>query len=286
MSATDTKSTIPVLGDWSELDQILAAHKVDRIVVALDDRRGRLPIRELVSWKFRGVTITDSADIQEELTGKIITQGIYPSWLVFSGGFNRCRSLLAAKRAIDLVMSLVLGLLSLPVALITALAVKLESPGPVLYTQTRVGEREKKFTIYKFRSMRHDAEKECGATWASKKDPRVTRVGAIIRKLRIDELPQLFNILKGDMSFVGPRPERPEFVEKLKSQIPYYAERCAVKPGLTGWAQINYPYGDCLEDAVEKLQYDIYYIKHLSVFLDFTIILQTAKVVLLGRGAR
>ena len=275
-----------ILGQWSELQQIMKEHKVDRIVVALDDRRGKLPVSDLLSCKFNGVCITDSQDIQEELTGKIVTQGLYPGWLIFSDGFNRCRPLLLAKRLIDVALSGFLAILSLPIALLTAAAIKMDSKGPLFYTQTRVGQGETCFTMLKFRSMCDDAECDCGATWASEDDCRITKVGKVIRKLRIDELPQLYNILKGDMSFVGPRPERPEFVEKLKRQIPYYSQRFATKPGLTGWAQVNYPYGASVEDAEEKLQYDLYYIKHLSLLLDLAIILRTAKVVLLGRGAR
>jgi len=275
-----------ILGRWSELQQIMKEHKVDRIVVALDDRRGKLPLGDLLSCKFKGVSITDSLDIQEELTGKIVTQGLYPSWLIFSDGFNRCRPLLLAKRIIDVALSGLLAIISLPIALLTAAAIKLESKGPILYTQMRVGEGDAPFKILKFRSMCHEAERECGAAWASAHDSRITKVGRVIRKLRIDELPQLYNILRGDMSFVGPRPERPEFVEDLKQQIPYYSQRFAVKPGLTGWAQVNYPYGASIEDAEEKLQYDLYYIKRLSLLLDLSIILRTAKVVLLGTGAR
>ena len=275
-----------LLGRWSELQQIMEDHRVDRIIVALDDRRGKLPLGDLLSCKFSGVCITDSLDIQEELTGKIVTQGLYPSWLIFSDGFNRCRPLLLAKRLIDVILSGFLAALSLPIALLTAAVIKMESKGPVFYAQTRVGEGETTFTILKFRSMCDEAERDCGATWALENDRRITKVGKVIRKLRIDELPQLYNILKGDMSFVGPRPERPEFVEKLKRRIPYYSQRFATKPGLTGWAQVNYPYGASVEDAEEKLQYDLYYIKHLSLLLDLAIILRTAKVVLLGTGAR
>lgn len=284
---TQTKlESIEVLGSYSDLPKVVSEHRVDRIIIALDDRRGRLPVEDLVSCKFKGVSIDDSLAIQEELTGKIITHGLYPSWLIFSEGFNQSRLLLMTKRFMDVVLSLFLLAVSIPVCLITILAVKLDSPGPIFFVQRRVGEKEKAFHMIKFRSMHHEAESLTGPAWAVPDDERITRIGGFIRRFRIDEIPQLYNILKGDMSFVGPRPERPHFVKKLKEIIPFYAERFAVKPGLTGWAQVNYSYGASIEDAIEKLEYDLYYIKHMSVFLDLLVVLRTAKVVLLRIGSR
>ncbi len=280
-----TWSLAPVLGKPGDLIKIVRDHKVHKVVVALQERRGTLPLRDLLDCKFNGVLVEDSPTFYEEMTGKIPVAGLYPSSLIFSSGFKKSRVLLLTKRLLDIVASLVLLIISLPISIVTAAAIKLDSKGPIIFSQERAGEREKVFKIYKFRSMYTDAEKH-GPRWASDNDSRITRVGRIIRKLRIDEIPQLYNILKGDMSFVGPRPERPYFVEQLKKQIPFYSERFWVKPGLTGWAQINYSYGASVEDALEKLQYDLYYIKHLSITLDIAIILQTIKVVLVGRGAR
>ena len=278
--------TYEILGSYSDLLSIIKRQKADRIIVALDDRRGKLPVEDLVSCKFAGVSIDDSLNIQEELTGKIMTSGLYPSWLIFSDGFNQSRLLLATKRLLDIILSSILLIISLPIWLIIPILIKIDSAGPVFFSQRRVGEKEKIFKIFKFRSMRHEAEKTTGPVWCDVHDDRITRVGNFIRRSRIDELPQLYNILKGDMSFVGPRPERPSFVKKLKEIIPFYSERFAIKPGLTGWAQINYPYGANVEDANEKLEYDLFYIKHLSVLTDLIIVLRTAKVVLLRFGSR
>jgi exopolysaccharide biosynthesis polyprenyl glycosylphosphotransferase len=217
---------------------------------------------------------------------KISIVSLRPSWLVLSQGFRRTELMMMCKGIIDIVVSIVGMLLSLPIALITAIAIKLDSPGPILYSQERIGQNEVPFTLYKFRSMTADAESMSGPQWAGKDDPRVTRVGRILRKLRIDELPQIINVLKGDMSFVGPRPEREFFVSKLKDTIPYYSLRFTIKPGITGWAQISYPYGDSEEDAVEKLQYDLYYTKYMSPVFDLQILFETVKVVLLGKGAQ
>jgi len=286
MSVPQNLKHVEILGSNSQLQQIVEEYKVDRIIVALDDRRGKLPVQDLVSCKFKGIAIDDSMAIQEELTGKIMTNGLNPSWIIFSRGFNKSKIFLVIKRLVDILLSSILLIMSSPLAIMTMFAVKLDSPGPIFYVQTRVGEKEKRFDIIKFRSMYKGAEKASGPLWAAPDDHRVTRVGRIIRKLRIDEIPQLYNILRGDMSFVGPRPERPVFVDELKKVIPYYAKRFWIKPGLTGWAQVNYPYGASVEDAVEKLQYELYYIKHMSLALDLAIILQTAKVVLLRKGAR
>ena len=255
------------------------------IVVATDDRRG-LPVRQLLHCKLAGIKVTDFLDFWERETRTVDLEALTPSWLFYSDGF-RCGPLdEAVKRAFDIAVSLALLALTLPLLVLTACLIKLESPGPVLYRQDRVGLHGRVFTILKFRSMRVDAETDGGPRWASKEDPRITRVGAIIRKLRIDELAQILNVLRGDMSFVGPRPERPFFVGELAKNIPYYAERHWVRPGITGWAQINYPYGASTDDARRKLTYDLYYVKNRSIFLDFVILIQTARVVFWNHGAR
>jgi len=220
------------------------------------------------------------------LASKIAITDLPPEWIALSKGFRRDRMILAAKRVIDVLVSFLGLILSAPIGLLTAVAIRLESPGPIFYRQERVGQNEKRFILYKFRSMAHDAEANVGPVWATEDDPRATHVGAIIRKLRIDEIPQMINVLKGEMSFVGPRPERQFFVEQLKQNIPYYDLRHSVKPGITGWAQISYRYGDSEHDAVEKLQYDLYYIKHMSPVFDLQIIFESFKVILLGSGAR
>jgi sugar transferase (PEP-CTERM system associated) len=232
------------------------------------------------------MNIIDGESFYERITGKLLVEKINPSWLIFSDGFVKSKISKTIKRSVGLLISFCMLVLLSPIILLAAIAIKLDSRGSILFSQERVGEFGKKYTLYKFRSMRADAEEATGPVWASENDPRVTRVGKLIRKLRIDELPQLWNVFKGDMSFVGPRPERPVFVEKLKETIPYYNERFSVKPGLTGWAQIRYPYGASEEDALEKLKYDLYYIKNMSSVMDLTIIFHTVKIVLLGRGAR
>ena len=269
------------------LQDIVRENQVDEMVVALDDRRKSLPVHEILDCKMDGVTVFDLLTFLERETGQIRLELVHPSWLFLSDGFRISNTSLALKRALDISVSLLLLPLFLPVMLIVAAAIWLESPseGTIIYKQTRVGVGEKKFEIYKFRSMRANAEENGLPRWAEKHDARVTRVGAIIRKIRLDEMPQLFNIMKGDMSFVGPRPERPEFVKQLAEQYPYYRERHRVRPGLTGWAQIRYEYGDTFEDAFEKLQYDLYYVKNCSIFLDLLIIIHTIEVILMGKGA-
>jgi Sugar transferases involved in lipopolysaccharide synthesis len=222
----------------------------------------------------------------ERITGKVLVDSISPSWLIFSEGFKKSRIKKTTKRITGIMISMAGLLLTAPLLIITAISIRLDSPGSVFFRQERVGENDKIFYVLKFRSMIQDAECEGGPVWAEKDDPRVTRVGKIIRKLRIDEIPQMINVLKGEMSFVGPRPERPEFVEELKKEIPYYSQRHSVKPGITGWAQIMYQYGSSVEDAREKLQYDLYYVKNMSTLLDLMIIFKTVKVVLLRKGAR
>jgi sugar transferase (PEP-CTERM system associated) len=255
------------------------------VVVATDDRRG-LPVRQLLHCKLAGLRVTDFLDFWERETRTVDLEALRPSWLFYSDGF-RCGMVdEILKRTFDIVVSSALLIFSLPLLLVTACLIKLESAGPILYRQERVGLRGEVFTILKFRSMRADAERDGNPQWAAEGDPRVTRVGAVIRKLRIDELAQILNVLRGDMSFVGPRPERPYFVASLTQSIPYYAERHWVRPGITGWAQINYPYGASHEDARRKLAFDLYYIKNRSIFLDFLILLQTARVIFWNHGAR
>lgn len=262
-------------------------YEIDEIVVGVRQRRGgTLPMGELLECRMEGINVVDLSTFFERETGKVQLEALNPSWIIFSEGFNRGNLRNVIKRSFDIAASLVLLLLTFPVILFTAALVKLDSRGPIFYKQTRIGECGNPYDVIKFRSMRVDAEKEGKPQWAKKDDDRVTRVGKIIRLVRIDELPQIFNVLKGDMSFVGPRPERPFFVKELSKEIPYYSMRHSVKPGITGWAQIRYPYGASVEDAKEKLQYDLYYAKNHTLFLDLIILFQTAQVVLFGKGAR
>ena len=269
------------------LREIVREGKVDEIVLAVDDRRKGMPVTDLLDCKMDGVEVVDLLTFFERETGKIKLDLMNPSWLFLSDGFRVSTARFMTKRVFDVLICLLLLPIFLPVMVVVAAAVWFEGRGmePVIYKQTRVGENNNNFTIYKFRSMGTNAEVDGVARWAEKNDLRVTRVGKFIRKVRLDELPQIFNILKGDMSFVGPRPERPEFVGQLEKDHPYYRERHRVKPGLTGWAQVCYKYGDTLEDAYEKLEYDLYYVKNYSVFLDLLIIVQTIRVVLAGQGA-
>jgi sugar transferase (PEP-CTERM system associated) len=275
-----------VLGTAADIDRIVATRHVDRIVVGLSDRRGRLPIEQLLRAKMSGVRVEDATTTYERLTGKILLDDLKPSWLIFSDGFRASRGTRFVKRMLDLSLSIILAIVSAPFMALTAMAIRLDSAGPLLYSQGRVGENGAIFKIYKFRSMRTDAELTGEPVWARENDERVTRVGRFIRTSRLDELPQLWNVMRGDMSFVGPRPERPFFVDQLAQEIPFYLQRHAVKPGLTGWAQVKYRYGSTVEDAMEKLRYDLYYIKHLSIVFDLTIVLDTVKVILFGKGAK
>jgi sugar transferase (PEP-CTERM system associated) len=275
----------PVLGTHADLSRIIGARRITRVVVGLSNRRGHLPIEELLRAKLAGVRVEDAATTYERITGKILVDDLKPSWLIFSDGFHASRVTRVLKRTFDLVLAIVGFVPAAPLMLLTALAVKLDSRGPALYRQERVGENGRVFTLCKFRSMRIDAEQGT-PIWAKDKDDRVTRVGRFIRLTRLDELPQLWNVLRGDMSFVGPRPERPFFVEQLAAVIPFYMARHAVKPGVTGWAQVKYRYGSSIEDALEKLRYDLYYIKHLSLVFDFTILVDTVKVIVSGKGAK
>lgn len=271
------------------LSECAKKHKVDEIIVALDERRkaegGRFPVDRLLDAKLAGVAVTESIAFFERETGKIELSLLNPSWLVFSQGFSFSQARDLLKRVFDLTICSILLFMALPFMLLTAILVFLEDGSPVLFKQTRVGINGKSFTLYKFRSMRKDAEKN-GAVWAKENDDRITRIGNFIRNTRLDELPQIYNVIRGDMSFVGPRPERPEFVEGVCQDIPFYNERHRVKPGLMGWAQLKYPYGASVEDAANKLKYDLYYTKNHSFMLDLLIVVQTVEVVLLGKGVR
>jgi sugar transferase (PEP-CTERM system associated) len=274
-----------IVGTPADMGALIKRHQIDRIIVGLADRRGKLPVAELLRAKMAGIRVEDATTTYERVTGKILIDDLRPSWLIFSDGFRVSRMTRWMKRAIDLAFSLILFVISFPLMVLTAIAILLESGRPVLYCQDRVGENGKIFTLCKFRSMRTDAEKGGQPIWATNQDERVTLVGRFIRTTRLDELPQIWNVARGDMSFVGPRPERPFFVAELAKAIPFYQQRHVVKPGLTGWAQVKYRYGASVEDAMEKLRYDLYYIKHLSVFFDLTIVFDTVKVVLFGKGA-
>ena len=275
-----------IISSADSLRDAAEEHQVELIVIALTERRGVFPLRDALSCKLNGIELLDAPTFYELVSGKLMLEQITPSWFIYSNGFNRPLIITAIKRCIDVLLALLGLILSLPLMSIIAILIKLDSPGPVLFRQVRVGNREKPFVLFKFRTMRLDAEKTSGAVWAQVNDPRATRFGAFMRKVRLDEIPQLFNVLVGQMSFVGPRPERPEFVEKLKEQIPYYSRRHFIKPGLTGWAQVRYAYGASVDDALEKLRYDLYYVKNLSPLIDTLIFLETIKVVLFGRGGR
>jgi len=274
-----------IIGSFDDIIPIVQNKKIDKIIIAMAEMRGKFPVDPLLRVRLDGIEVEEGISFYEKISGKIHVSHLKPGWLIFCEGFQR-RRIAIGKRLIDLILSAVGLVLAAPVMLITAILIKLESPGPVLFRQERVGEGEKVFVLLKFRSMRADAESKTGPIWAREDDQRVTRVGRFIRKVRIDELPQMINVLKGDMSFVGPRPERPHFIDMLKKEIPFYSLRHSVKPGITGWAQVRYEYGASVEDAMEKLQYDIYYIKNMSLLFDLSIILETTKTVLLGEGGR
>lgn len=274
-----------VIGTIEDIPSIVRARRVDRVVVSLADARGKLPMDKLLEMKLDGVSFDHLASVYEDYTGKIAVENLRPSWLIFSSGFRKTRLLRTAKRAFDILAGSLGLVLALPLLALIGIVLKATSRGPVLYHQRRVGQHGRVFTVHKFRSMRQNAEAESGATWARKKDDRVTTVGRFLRRSRLDELPQLWNVIIGDMSLVGPRPERPEFVEGLINQIPFYGQRHVVRPGLTGWAQVRYTYGASVEDALEKLQYDLFYIKNVSLSLDLFILFSTVKTVILRRGA-
>ena len=275
-----------VLGGTHDLVQVVEQLKPDRIVVGMSERRQRLPVTQLLDLRFSGIPIDDTLAMYEATFGRIPTRELHPSQLVFSKDFGPNPGRLVLQSIYSWTLALLGALITLPILLLVTILVKITSPGPALFRQQRVGKNDVVFTLYKFRSMYRDAEAVSGAVWAKQDDPRVTPVGKWLRRLRLDELPQLFNVLKGEMSIVGPRPERPEFVEELAQRIPYYRQRHCVKPGITGWAQINHEYSDTVEDAMIKLEYDLYYIKNLTPALDVLIAFHTAKVMLLWRGAR
>ena len=275
-----------VIGMTEELDAIVKREHIDRIVVAMGERRGQLPTNKLLQLSLAGqVNIEEGASFYERITGRVSLNMVRPSWLIFSGRGRSTKISEVSRNVVHWLVALIGAILSLPIVLVTAVLIKLESKGPVFYKQERVGKNGRVFVLAKFRSMRVDAE-ESGPVWASKKDTRTTRVGRIIRKIRVDEIPQFWNILKGEMSFVGPRPERPHFVSQLAEEIPFYEQRHLIAPGLTGWAQIKYPYGASIEDARQKLQYDLFYIKNHGLFLDAIIMFETIKIILFGRGAQ
>ncbi len=275
-----------VIGTIADIPSIVRSHKVDRVVVSLSDSRGKLPVAQLLEMKLNdGVAFDHLASVYEEYTGKIAVENLRPSWFIFSDGFRKSPALIMTKRVVDVIVAGVAFVLMLPVMALVGLLIKLTSNGPALYHQARVGAHGNIFTVHKFRSMIADAEASTGAVWAQKDDCRVTPIGGFLRRTRLDELPQLWNVLRGDMSLVGPRPERPEFVRSLTEKIPFYGQRHVVRPGLTGWAQIRYTYGASVEDAMEKLQYDLFYIKNMSVALDLFILFSTVKTVLQRKGA-
>lgn len=275
-----------VIAMTSELDEVVEREGIDRIVVAMGERRGHLPTDELLKLSLAGkVSIEEGASFYERVTGRVSLNMIRPSWLIFSGRGRQARLAGLLRNVVHRSVALIGAILSLPIVVVTAIFIKLDSHGPIFYRQERVGKNGQTFMLIKFRSMRVDAEKE-GPVWASKGDDRATRLGRIIRKARIDEIPQFWNILRGDMNFVGPRPERPHFVAQLAREIPYYEQRHLIAPGLTGWAQIKYPYGASINDARQKLQYDLYYIKNQSLLLDAIILFETTKIILFGRGAQ
>lgn len=270
----------------ADLMEVVEKAKVHRVIVAMPERRGTIPMQELLELRMRGVKIEEATSWLERMSGKIEVENLYPSWLVFAQGFRRSSTFVLIRRLISITISLIGLILTAPLMPFLMLIITLDSKGPVFYTQTRVGKGGRLFKVVKFRTMRQDAEASSGPKWAGDNDPRITRVGKFLRSSRLDEIPQLWCVLKGDMAFVGPRPERPEFIAWLSKEIPYYGVRHMVRPGLTGWAQVKYKYGSTVEDAREKLQYDLFYIKNASIGLDLLIMFQTVKTVLLRRGAQ
>lgn len=276
----------PVLGCASGLESVVERHRISRVVVALEEHRGVLPMQSLLRLRVSGVEVEDSHSTMAALTGRVPLQTLRSSWFIFSDGFHRTGWTEVVKRALDLSLGLLGLVLSAPIMALAAIAIKWDSEGPVLYRQTRVGRRGKPFDVLKFRTMGADAETNGIPQWAEEDDPRVTRLGRFLRKYRVDELPQFVNVIRGQMSFVGPRPERPVFVEELRQIIPYYDERHTVRPGITGWAQVRYGYGGSTEEAMRKLEYDLFYLKNMSVWFDAAIVFETVKIVMFGRGGR
>jgi sugar transferase (PEP-CTERM system associated) len=274
-----------IIGSVNQVSDIVNEKGVSRVILSLNERRGCTPVEQLLQLKFSGVQVEEAHSVYEKLTGKILLMNLAPSWLFLSAGFRKSRTLLAAKRCIDIAVSLLAIILGLPLMAVLALAIWLETRSPILFRQQRVGLGQRPFTILKFRSMFQDAEAR-GPSWALSNDPRITRVGRLLRKFRLDELPQLFNVLRGEMSLVGPRPEQTQLCAMLDKRIPMYWRRHSVRPGITGWAQVKYQYGSTIEETERKLEYDLYYIKNLSLKLDLAVILATFNVVLFGRGAK
>ncbi|MBN2337264.1 MAG: TIGR03013 family PEP-CTERM/XrtA system glycosyltransferase [Acidobacteria bacterium] len=274
-----------VIGLYGELQRIVSTEKVDRVVVELENRRGQLPIDALLKLKTQNIRVEEAASLYERVTGKIAVENLKPSWMIFNPGFELSRRHARAARILSVLLSLTALLILSPVILPVMILIRLDSPGPVFFRQERVGRNGKPFILWKFRSMCMHAERETGPVWAKRNDPRVTRLGRFLRRSRLDEVPQLYNVLHGDMSLIGPRPERPGFVKELCATTPYYKIRHAVMPGLTGWAQINYAYANSIEDSVEKLQYDLFYVKHRSIALDLIIAFETIKTILVRPGS-
>ncbi len=285
-SSSAVSPTIPIFSLDGNVCEVAHSLRAQKICVAMDEKRGKLPTDQLLRCKMKGIKILEGETLYEELTGKLFVERLNPGWLIFSDGFHKSRITRLTKRATGLVLASVGLVLTSPLLGFIALAIKLESKGSIFFKQHRCGEDGRIFKICKFRSMIENAEAGSGPCWAEDDDCRVTRVGRVLRKFRVDELPQMWNVLKGDMSFVGPRPERPEFVKKLAGEIPYYSERHTVSPGITGWAQVSYSYGASVEQALEKLKYDLFYVKNMSLAMDLMIIFKTVKIVLLTRGAR
>lgn len=275
-----------VIGTYEQLLAVVEREGIDKIVVALSDRRGKLPMETLLACKLRGVDVEEGTTFYEQVSGKVMLENLRPSWMIFSPGFSISPLLRLLKRLGDILFSSIGLVLAAPLMPVIAILIKIDSRGAVFFTQERVGQNGKHFILLKFRSMQADAEVATGPVYANQGDYRITRVGRLLRISRLDELPQLLNVLRGEMSLVGPRPERPYFTEQYAKEVPYYTQRLSVKPGITGWAQVNYPYGSTVEDAIEKLRLDLYYVKNMSLLLDLLIILKTVKIVLFGQGAR
>ena len=281
-----TGGTGKIVGDDSQVADLVRENKVRKLVVALSERRGGYPVASLLDLRVRGCTVVEWPSFFEKISGRIAIDNLSPSYFIFQEGFSKSRLLLFSRRVVSLLASLLLLIPISPILLVAAILIKIDSPGPVFYRQERMGKGGKIFRIIKFRSMRQDAEGEGGPRWATENDPRITRLGRILRISRLDEVPQVINVLKGDLNLVGPRPERPAFVELLEKAIPYYSIRHTVRPGLTGWAQVEFAYCGTIEESKEKLQYDLFYIKNMSIKLDLLVLFKTVKIVLLGRGAR
>ena len=285
-SPENTAAHLRVLGNVQNLAHICEQHGVARVVVALEERRGKVPVAELLETRMEGILVEEHGAMYERIAGKIAVESLRPSYLIFGEGFHQPPYAAFMKRAIDITVSSLGLLCASPICIVVMGLIKLDSKGAIFFRQPRVGQDGQTFDVLKFRTMRADAEKGTGPVWAKAKDDRVTRIGRFLRLTRIDEIPQMLNVLAGHMSFVGPRPERPFFVKELSKEIPFYPLRLTVKPGLTGWAQVNHHYGASVEDSVEKLRFDLYYIKHMSPLFDLNIILRTVGVVLFGKGAR